>query len=348
MRLKIAGRGVVAVLVALASTSAAQDLKRTRLRGYVVEVVSPTELRLDDYRLDEQRTYRVNLEGVQGLPSEPVQIGADLELEGLLDSTTGDYRASTMKRQSRPVDKTPKTTTISTAVPIESGERGFWSSLRLEIKEPDFERRRSGGVTIKNDIHYEIMAYADIQRYVADLGWQLVPPYQRDLPDGDPQKLAFKFYVVKLDQAGATSLANGVVMVFSRTFEILQNEAELASVLSHEIAHITQKHLWKLQQMAPSTVRTDFERSFENQADRLSLEYAVRAGYDPREAAQTWKQMARKLGFTPLRGSHENYAVRRAFIMGELEANYSGLDYRGLKTEPERYRQMAERVKKPY
>lgn len=334
-------------LLALSSTGAAQDLRRTRLRGYVVEVVSPTELRLDDYRLDEERTYRVNLEGVQGLLGDPIRIGADLELEGLLNPSTGEYRDATMKRQSRPVDKTPKTTTISTAVPIESGEKGFWSSLRIEIKEPDFERRRSGGVTIKNDIHYEIMAYADIQQYIADLGSRLVPPYQRDLPDGDPQKLAFKFYVVKLDQAGATSLANGVVLVFSRTFEILQNEAELASVLSHEIAHITQKHLWKLQQMAPSTVRTGFERSFENQADRLSLEYAVRAGYDPREAGQTWKAMARKLGFTPLRGGHENYAVRRAYIMAEIEANYGALDYSSLKTEEERYKQIAERVKKP-
>ena len=192
------------------------------------------------------------------------------------------------------------------------------------------------------------MANADIQRYVADVGWRLVPPYQRDLPDGDPLKLPFKFYVVRQDQAGATSLANGVVMVFSRTFEILQNEAGLAGVLAHEIAHVTQKHLWKLQQMAPSSIRTDFERAFENQADRLSLEYAIAAGYDPREAAQTWKHMARKLGFTPLRGSHENYAVRRAFMMAEIEANYDDLDYSSLKTDEERYRQIAAKVKKPY
>lgn len=318
------------------------------MRGYVVEVVSPTELRLDDYRLDDEHTYRVNLEGVPNLPSDPIRIGADLDLEGVLDPATSEYRATTLKRQPRQADKTPKTTTISTAAPIESGEKRFWDSLRLDVKDPDFERRRSGGVTIQNNIHYEIMANADIQRYIADLGWQLVPPYQRDLPDGDPLKISFKFYVVKLDQAGATSLANGVIMVFSRTFEILQNESELASVLAHEIAHVTQKHLWKLQRMAPSPIRTDFERAYENQADRLSLEYAVNAGYDPRGAAQTWKRMARKLGFTPLRGSHENYSVRRAFIMAEIEANYATLDFTSLKTEEERYKQIAERVKKPY
>ena len=100
--------------------------------------------------------------------------------------------------------------------------------------------------------------------------------------------------------------------------------------------------------MAASSIREGFARSYENQADRLALEYAASAGYDPREAARTWKLMAQKLGYTPLKGTHENYAVRRAFIMGELEANYHQLDYRGLKKEEGPYKEIAARVKKPF
>ena len=122
----------------------------------------------------------------------------------------------------------------------------------------------------------------------------------------------------------------------------------MASIVAHEIAHLTQKHLWRLDKMPPSSIKVGFARSYENQADRLALEYAANAGYDPREAARTWKLMAQKLGFTPLRGSHENYSVRRAFVMGEIEANYRQLDYGALKTEEGRYKQIAERVKKPF
>ena len=322
--------GLPALLV---QPGAGQQTKRAHVRGYVVEVLSPTQFTLDDFWVGGNRTYRVNVEGVPDRAADVVRIGADLEIEGLLDSSAGDLRATTLKRRPPPEDNTPATITISTPVPIEPSEKSLWNWWRVEVKEPDFDRRRSGGVTIRNDIRYEIIANAEIQQYIADLGTRLVPSYQRDLPDDDPAKIPFKFYVVRQGQAGASALATGVVMVYTRTFEILKNEAQLTSIVAHEIAHLTQKHLWRLDKMPPSSIKERHVRSYENQADRLALEYALNAGYDPREAARTWKLMAQKLGFTPLRGSHENYSVRRAFVMGELEGNYQQLDYGALKTE---------------
>jgi hypothetical protein len=287
----------------------------------------------------------VNVEDVVDLATDHVRIGADLEIEGRLDSRAGTLHALTITRQLPPEDHTPETTTISAAVPFEPGETFLWNWLRVKVQEPDFARRKSGRVTIRSDSSYEIIPDADIQTYIADLGMSLVPSYQRDLPDDDPAKIQFRFYVVRRDQPGAVSLATGVVLVYTRTFEILRNEAQMASVLAHEIAHLTQKHLWRLDGMAPGPIREGFSRSYENQADRLALEYSTHAGYDPREAATTWKLMARKLGYTPLRGTHENHSVRRAFIMGVLETSYQDLDYRNLRTEEGRYRQIADRVK---
>jgi len=348
-RRTIAGVVLAAGLPALlVQPGAGQQARRARVRGYVVEILSPTQFTLDDFWVAADRTYRVNVEGVPDLAGDVVRIGADLDIEGRLDLSAGELHAATLKRQPPPEDKTPATTTISTPVPIEPSERSLWNWWRVKVKEPDFDRRRSGGVTVRNDIHYEIIANAEIQQYIADLGTSLVPPYQRDLADDDPAKIPFKFYVARRDQAGAIALATGVVVVFSRTFEILKNEAQMASMLAHEIAHLTQKHLWRLDRMSPGSIRVGFARSYENQADRLALEYAANAGYDPREAATTWKLMARKLGYTPLRETHENYSVRRAFIMGELEANYQQLDYGGLKTEEGRYARIAARVKKPF
>ena len=339
-------RVVLAVGLAafLVQPGAGQQTKRAHVRGYVVEVLSPTQFTLDDFWVGKGRTYRVNVEGVPNLAANVARIGANLEIEGLLDPLAGELRATTLKRQPPPEDNTPATTTISTSVPIEPSEKSLWKWWRVEVKEPDFGRRRSGGVTIRNDIHYEIIANAEIQQYIADLGTRLIPSYQRDLPDDDPAKIPFRFYVVRQDHAGAMAVATGVILVYTGTFDVLKNEAQMA--VAHEIAHLTQKHLWRLDKMPPSSIKVGFARSYENQADRLALEYTANAGYDLREAARTWKLLAQKLGFTPLRGSHENYAVRRAFVMGELEANYQQLDYGALKTEESRYMQIAARVKK--
>jgi hypothetical protein len=323
---------------------AAQDHRPVRLRGYVVDVIPPAQLTLEDYRITEDRVYNVRLDPDVGL--DTIRIGAELELMGILEST-GEFRAATYKRRPAPVDETPAAATISTAVPLERGERGFWESLRLEIKEPDFARRRSGGVTIRRNTHYEVIAKAEVQAYIAEIGWRLVPAYQRDLPNDDPTKIPFKFYIARNADFGAVALANGVVVVFSGVFDVLQNEAQLASILAHEISHVTQKHGWKLSKMTPAARLFGYNRSFENQADRLSLVYAIDAGYDPREAPRSWTRVAKKLGFTPLRESHENYAMRRAFMMSELAERYRTLDYSARKVEESRFRHIAELLKKP-
>ena len=336
-------RTIVAVGLSafLVQPGAGQQAKR--VRGYVVELFSPTQFLLDDHGIVEDRTYRVSVSDVPDLAGV-VRIGADLEIEGHLDSSTDELRATAVKRRPPPEDHSPEAATISIEAPIEPGEKKLREWLRVEVKEPDFDRRRSGRLIIRNRPDYQIIANADVQQYVAEVGRRLVPAYQRDLPDADPAKTPFRFFVVRKEQAGATAVAS-FILVHSRTFEILKNEAQIASVLAHEIAHITQRHVWRLDQMPPSSVRVRFARSYENQADRLGLEYMASAGYDPRETARTWKLLARKVGFTPLRGTHDSHPARRAFIMGELEAHYGHTDYSNLGTEETRYTKIAALVK---
>jgi metalloendopeptidase OMA1, mitochondrial len=134
-----------------------------------------------------------------------------------------------------------------------------------------------------------------------------------DMPDAD-----WEFVVFDNNQINAFAMAGGKVGVFSGLFKIAKTDDQLASVIAHEIAHVTAKHVHeKLSQaMAVNTVGTvgmigagvsgvpvlttsalstayglgttvgglAFDRKKEKEADYIGLMYMARAGYDPQEA----------------------------------------------------------------
>jgi predicted Zn-dependent protease len=144
---------------------------------------------------------------------------------------------------------------------------------------------------------------------------------------------------------------------------LLENEAQLAAVIAHEISHATQEHTWRqlnkdkgkrtalligglaaaafglyavsdIIQLTLGAMVNGYQRRLENQADRIGLEYLVAAGYDPREAPRVWKLMAKKYGNAPTNffwSSHSNNAERRSFLMLDIRNNYSDLNFDQLK-----------------
>src|SRR4051812_38207700 len=81
---------VVALAALCVQPGVAEQAARVRARGYVVQILSPTEFILDDFRITNDRTYRVNAEDVPGLATDQFRIGADLEIEGRLDPAAGE------------------------------------------------------------------------------------------------------------------------------------------------------------------------------------------------------------------------------------------------------------------
>jgi predicted Zn-dependent protease len=51
------------------------------------------------------------------------------------------------------------------------------------------------------------------------------------------------------DSFNAFAMPNGIVVVHSGALELLENEAQLAAVLGHEIAHATHDHTWRQQRV---------------------------------------------------------------------------------------------------
>jgi metalloendopeptidase OMA1, mitochondrial len=145
-------------------------------------------------------------------------------------------------------------------------------------------------------------------------------------------QLGFKweFKLIESTQPNAFCLPGGKVAVYTGILKVMQNEAALAVVLGHEVAHATLRHGGQriAQNMAVTGLVTGaalaggfikdtntrrvaisalgagatvglilpFSRSNESEADSFGLEYAAAAGYDPSEALNFWKRMSESGG----------------------------------------------------
>ena len=78
-----------------------------------------------------------------------------------------------------------------------------------------------------------------LQRYVNDIGQRLAGTSHRS-------GLQYQFLVVDSPQINAFALPGGYVGVNSGLILATRNESELASVLAHEIGHVTQRHISRM------------------------------------------------------------------------------------------------------
>ena len=131
--------------------------------------------------------------------------------------------------------------------------------------------------------------------------------------------------VITSPQVNAFCMPGGKIMVYTGLQKQLNlNDDELAVVLGHEMAHALREHSREQvsQAMAAQTaiglgaailgfgdgaaqlanvgyetlIATRFSRSDEEEADRLGVELAARAGYDPRAGVSVWRKMAAASG----------------------------------------------------
>ena len=110
----------------------------------------------------------------------------------------------------------------------------------------------------------------------------------------------------------------GQVTVTARLLEFMRSDDELAVVMGHELAHLTQHHVAKglgtsllgsvlasaistvtgvdvLGDVSGGVVQSAFSRDFEREADYLGLQYAHRAGFDIAVAPGLWERVATQL-----------------------------------------------------
>ncbi len=259
---------------------------------------------------------------------------------------------------------------------LEEGEAKMWKSLSPKVKESDFLSFKPGELKISRS-KYKLVPSKEAQDYISTLGASLIPPRQKELATGDPLKIPFRFYLVENRSFNASAYPNGVVIVHSGVFDVAENEAQLAFILSHEITHAVEKHTWRQQQyhkkalmalriggaigagfggqgiadlanMIEGGIRNGYSRSLENQSDREGMEMMLWSGYDIREAPRAWKAVSMKYGDAPTNffwDSHDNNTTRRSYLMSEIRNNYPDVDYSSLKKDSEDFHRIGSLVR---
>ncbi|MGF1743805.1 beta-barrel assembly-enhancing protease [Vibrio minamisatsumaniensis] len=147
-----------------------------------------------------------------------------------------------------------------------------------------------------------------LNQYIDTLGHRLVA-------NANDVKTPFQFFMIRDRNINAFAFFGGYVALHSGLFLHAQSESELASVLAHEIAHVTQRHLARSMEdqarRSPATIaalaasillaiaapeagiaaltattagtmqsQINYTRSNEKEADRFGISTLARAGFD--------------------------------------------------------------------
>lgn len=140
----------------------------------------------------------------------------------------------------------------------------------------------------------------DLSAYVDRIG-------QRIVANSDMAGLPFRFTVLDNPIVNAFTTGGGHVYVTRGIIAAINTEAELAALLAHEVAHVTERHSAQrearieqdramtlgvgllsgslraalLSDILGNVSRSDYSRSQERDADRIGVRDSTKAGYDP-------------------------------------------------------------------
>jgi predicted Zn-dependent protease len=163
------------------------------------------------------------------------------------------------------------------------------------------------------------------QAYIQEIGTKIAATSERP-------ELDWTFTVLDDPVVNAMALPGGFIYVNRGILAQFNSEAELASVLGHEIGHVTARH--SVEQISRAQLAQlglglaaaaveefrqfaglasqglgilflKFGRDDENQSDALGLRYMTRAGYDPSEMPKVFSTLDRVSNSQGLRGTPE-------------------------------------------
>ncbi len=170
----------------------------------------------------------------------------------------------------------------------------------------------------RNASHQVVQAFGglyedpDLQQYINNVGQSLVKV-------SDRSHIQYHFYIIDSPILNAFALPGGYIYITRGLLADIENEAQLACVLGHEIGHVCARHsaisiseavgyqMATLAAMAApnagemvmvasslsQSMMLGYSRDREYQADTMGLSYMYRAGYNPLEMSSFLYQLSR-------------------------------------------------------
>jgi predicted Zn-dependent protease len=185
------------------------------------------------------------------------------------------------------------------------------NELSLVSESQEIELGKQSAEQVQQSIGF----YEDpaVQSYVSEIGMRMAKASERP-------NLPWEFHVVNDASVNAFALPGGFIYVTRGLMTSINNEAELATVLGHEIGHVTNRH--SVQQVSKQRVAQlgldigsilsndvarmaglasqglgvlflKYSRDAENQADLAGFRYSLNQNYDVREMASVFQTLDR-------------------------------------------------------
>jgi len=213
------------------------------------------------------------------------------------------------------------------------------------------EQQRQLGLQAAAQVYQQMPVLPDTSletQYVRQLGQKLVAtiPAQYSWP--------FEFHVIPQKEINAFALPGGPLFINIGTITAAENEAELAGVMAHEMAHVYMQHSAKQAEKAQTTgmlaglagailgsaiggfggqlaqmgvqfgagtIMLKYSRGDESQADAVGAIILYKAGYNPQAMADFFKTLESEGGEAPPQwlSDHPNPGNREQAIRNEIQ-----------------------------
>jgi predicted Zn-dependent protease len=178
---------------------------------------------------------------------------------------------------------------------------------------------------------------------------------------------SWEIVVFKDDTANAFALPGGKIGVHTGLLKVAKTDGQLAAVVGHEIGHVTAQHGRERMSQALAAsgamigagvalkdnpqanlivgalgigaqfgILMPYGRAQESESDSIGLDMMARAGFDPRESVELWKNMAAAGGANPPQflSTHPSHETRQRDLnarMGQAMALYQDAQAKGRK-----------------
>jgi len=210
---------------------------------------------------------------------------------------------------------------VAHAYPAIANELPDLGDVSATVLSPLQEQEIAEQIMRQVAVSDEVLNDVEVSDYLQGLGGKLVA-------NGPDKRQSFNFFVVQDPSINAFAMPGGVIGVHTGLILAATSESELASVLGHEIGHVTQRHLARMlasqkydtfknlagialallvarsnPQLATGALtassaigvqnQLDYTREHEREADRIGLQILDSGGFDVRAMPEFFKTLQR-------------------------------------------------------